>query len=111
MSEDLAALRAAVVARCGSLHKFCRVTGLCRSTVYLAFAGKYPGDTRRTRARIAAALSGLDATGPFERVYRAIETEACGGCRMANDFSCRQCRERFARQARAVLAALEMEDV
>lgn len=104
MTEDFdaEALRAAIVLRHGSVHRFCRRNRgrLNRATVYMVLAGKYPGDVPRQAQRIMEAL-GL-AKGQEEQAMEAIKQVACARCAVTAR-PCGRCDALFRSQAVAVL--------
>ena len=98
---DAEALRAAIVRRYGSVHRFCRryKDKLNRATVYMILAGRYPGDVMRQTHRIMEAL-GL-AKGQEEQAMEAIKLVACQRCSVTAR-PCGRCDELFRSQAVAV---------
>lgn len=101
---DAEALRAAILQRHGSVHRFCRrhKGRLNRATVYMVLAGKYPGDVPRQERRIMEAL-GL-AKGQEEQAMEAIKRVACARCAVQTR-PCERCDDLFRSQAVAVLRA------
>ena len=103
--EDLAALKAAIEERHGSVHQFCRRRreSLNRSTVYMVLAGVYPGNVERQVRRIQAALAGGGLEGA---VMAAVKEAACATC-AARRPGCNRCDDLYRAQAQAAMAALE----
>lgn len=100
---DVDGLRAEIEAQHGTIYKFCKVTALNKSTVYMVLAGTYPGDSARQAARIRAALAG---DSPWaDRVRQALEHVACSRCRKRRTCDRTPCARLFDAQARAVLDA------
>lgn len=95
-------LRMRICDRHGSVHRFCRTSGLPRSTVYQVLAGRYGGHLETQRRRIEAALGGVDPR--VSRVVDAIAGVACARCG-GGPKRCQACQDLFHAQA---LAALEV---
>jgi len=102
---DTEALRAAIVQRYGSVHRFCRrhKERLNRATVYMILAGNYPGNIAGQTRRIMEAL-GL-AKGQEEQVLDAIKQVACSRCSVTAR-PCLRCDGLFRAQAAAALRIL-----
>lgn len=101
--SDLVALRAAIVARHGTVYRFWARNRdkLCKSTVYTVLAGKWPANPERILLRIRAALEGLGALE--EEVLKAIKATACARCSVTAR-PCARCDKLFTDQARAACA-------
>jgi hypothetical protein len=102
---DAETLRAAIVQRWGSVHRFCRLHKgrLNRATVYMVLAGKYPGSLARQAQRIYAVLTGAkDAEG---QVMAAIKGVACAKCSVTTR-PCDRCDGLFRSQAAAAARVL-----
>ncbi|MGE4195414.1 MAG: hypothetical protein AB7E51_18675 [Pseudodesulfovibrio sp.] len=91
-------LRADILARFGSVHRFCRQHPfLNRSTVYMVLAGKYGGNTKLQAQRIRDALNGKNNE---KRIMETIKFTACGRCSVTG--KCNRCDDLFSAQAKAV---------
>lgn len=100
--EDLAALKAAIVAQHGSVYRFCKASGLSKGLLSQLLRGVYGGSAERQLRRVREALAG---SGLATRVLRALENAACARCRRANTPRCTResCSRFFAAQAAAVM--------
>lgn len=109
-------LKAAVLARYGSIHAFCRRHAeVKRSTAYMVLAGRYPGRTAAQQAKICAALAGADiinagdtkesSLAPVrpvpspEMLGRALQNIRCNHCRTLDKSRCSGCRTQTMREA------------
>lgn len=107
-------LKAAVLARHGSIHAFCRrhagqEHGLKRSTVYMVLAGRYPGNTAPQLAKIQAALHETEAQpAPSlclpapDALAAALQAIRCRHCRTLDKGSwgrCGPCRTQTLKEA------------
>lgn len=104
-AEDAGALRAAIVRRFGSVHRFCREHKgrVNRATVYMVLAGTYPGSMERQVLRIKEALGTVQDVGAA--VLAAIKGEACARCAVSVR-PCERCDRLFKAQAAAALRAM-----
>ena len=110
-AEDV---RAAIVARYGSIHSFCRQhPELKRSTVYMVLSGRYAGSTARQEAKIRAAALNLppeDAMTkkplPEQRVVDTLQHIRCKHCRRLDKGHCRECRTQTDKEARELCTTL-----
>lgn len=101
MDEDIEALRGQVVARHGTIYRFCKAHGFPRSTASLLFRGRYGGDVTRQIRRVRELLGG---TGEAQRLFDAIKAPACARCSVKGP--CSRCDDLFRAQADSALAAL-----
>lgn len=81
-SDVIAALHARVRDLYGTVHRFCKHTGLPRATVYQVLAGKYPGNVQRQVERITAVLDGrtLPSNMSVDSVQAMLEKISCDVC-------------------------------
>lgn len=98
--QELEALKAEIEEKFGTVYRFCRSTGLNKSTVYMALNGSYPGNTVRQAKRIRAAL---DDDSPKDRVRQILEREACARCRKRRTCDHRACARLFDAMTKAVM--------
>lgn len=106
-------LRAVIQERFGTAHKFCKVTGLPRATVYQVLAGRYAGNMQRQAARIQSVLEGeaqsLPAAVTIENLGEVLANTACSLCIRKGRCTRRRnkrCAAVHRAQARAVSAML-----
>lgn len=101
-------LRAEIERRFGTVHRFCRSTGLQRSTTYQVLSGRYAGNVTARLAAIRAALTGVEPQGPTmppeqaeETIFQELGRVACARCKRPDGRKCRGCRNLWRDQARA----------
>lgn len=106
-------LKAAILARHGSVHNFCRrhagegAGQLKRSTVYMVLAGRYPGKAAPQLAKIRAALEGREesslapalALPSPEALATALQSIRCKHCRTLDKSRCGGCRAQTLKEA------------
>lgn len=105
-------LRAAIRERFGTAHKFCRITGLPRGTVYQVLAGRYAGNMEKQTQRIWAVLgaSGHDTspeTGAnIQDVLARIACALCAWKGRCTRRRSRRCAATHEQQAKALVKML-----
>lgn len=106
--SEIERLRTEVERRFGTIHRFCRATGLQRSTTYQVLGGRYPGNLVARLAAIRAALTGAEPQEPVfppeqaeETIFQALGQVACARCKRPDGRKCRGCRNLWREQARA----------
>ncbi len=99
-------LKAAILEKYTSLHAFCKAFNgrICRSAVYQALNGSYPGNATRQLQKIKWLLNSSPQSDDFEKIHRAIKSVACARCRKKGRGACRRCRAIMREQAKQVEA-------
>ena len=104
-APDIEAVRAAIVRRFGSVHRFCKAHKgrVNRATVYMLLAGSYPGAVERQVRKIREVLG--QAQDTEQHVLEAIKGVACARCAVTTR-PCERCDGLFQAQAKAAVAAM-----
>lgn len=90
MSSQAEGLLETVRGRYGSVHAFCRKHNeLCRSTIYLVLAGRYPGNAERQAERIKLAMARDDKN--VLAIRDRLLAAACANCRIKKQKRRKRC--------------------
>ncbi|MBU1002771.1 MAG: hypothetical protein KKE73_09635 [Proteobacteria bacterium] len=102
--QEQAGLRAEIEEQHETVYRFCKISGLNKSTVYMVLSGRYPGDMARQAGRIRAALAGDSPRA--EKIRTVIQREACALCKKRRACDGSPCARIFDAQAQAVMKTI-----